>query len=312
MKTFYKIIVAISLIGISANLIAQNQVGLSQYMLYQPFLNPSAISTYNDINMGLIHRNQWVGFDGAPKTNMASVNTPLGATNLSLGLGYQGEEIGIMRNNALFTNIAYKFKVGETSYVSSGISLGVDMFQIGYDDLINANEDPELGYGSSTKNLISPLARFGLNYFNNKFYVTAFIPNLLKADIAGSGDDFESTTGVDVSDWHYYLQGGVRLPINRKLEANFSTLLKSSSTFQFDLNAQIVFNKLLGIGASYRSSGTVVGMVNFTVAKKFKIGYAYDYALNQLSTVSGGSHEIIAILNFNREMLRVRHEVPRF
>jgi hypothetical protein len=56
---------------------AQNQVNISQYMLYQPVLNPSAIGSYNDISVAVLHRNQWSGFNGAPKTNMLSVNSPI-------------------------------------------------------------------------------------------------------------------------------------------------------------------------------------------------------------------------------------------
>jgi hypothetical protein len=41
-----------------------------------------------------LHRTQWVGLDGAPVTNVASVNTPLNESNLGLGVTIINDKIG--------------------------------------------------------------------------------------------------------------------------------------------------------------------------------------------------------------------------
>jgi type IX secretion system PorP/SprF family membrane protein len=312
MKTIYKILLVGFGLSLSINTNAQNQSTLSQYMLYQPFLNPAALSTYNDLSFGLVHRSQWTGFNDAPRTSMVSLNTPLRKTNFSIGLGYQGEEIGVLNSDALFSNLNYRFQVNQTSFISAGLSLGIDMFQLRYSKLINSEEDPEFGYGSSTKNLINPLARFGLNYFTNDFYVTAFIPNLLKPEVSGRGDDFEVLSAFDVNNLHYYVQSGYKMEVSSSIDANFSALIKVSSTTQYDINAQLVFNKFLGVGVSYRVNSAIVGLANVTINKKVKIGYSYDYAINGLSNVQNGTHEIIAIFDLNRESLNAKIQVPRF
>lgn len=312
MKTIYKILVIGIALSFSNNIKAQNQATLSQYMLYQPFLNPAALGTYNDLSFGLVHRSQWTGFNNAPKTSMVSVNTPLRNTNFSLGLGYQGEEIGVVTSNALFSNLNYRFQVGESSYMSAGISLGVDMFQMRYSLLINSQEDPEFGYGANTKNLVNPVARFGLNYFTKDFYVTAYIPNMVKPTVSGSGDEFSVVSSLDIKDWHYYVQAGYLMELSNNIDANFSTLVKVSSTVQYDVNAQVVFNKFLGVGVSYRVNSAIVGLANITLNRKVKIGYAYDYAINGLSNVQTGTHEILAIFDLNREALKAKIQIPRF
>lgn len=312
MKKLYKVALLVIGLACTSQANAQNQTSISQYMLYQPFLNPAALSTYNDFSFGLLHRNQWAGFNNAPTTSMISVNTPIRTSGLSVGLGYQGEEIGVLTSNALFANFNYKFQVDKGSYISAGISLGVDMFQMDYSKLINSDEDPELGYGANTKNLLNPLGRFGINYFNENFYVTAYIPNILKPEISGSGDEFDVVSKVDFKDWHYYAQAGYNLEMSRTWDANFSTLVKVSSKVQYDLNAQLVYNKILGFGLSYRVNSAVAGLVNVTLSKKVKLGYSYDFATNGLSNVQTGSHEVIAIFDLNREFYRARIQVPRF
>lgn len=312
MKTIYKIALIGLVLSLSSNAKAQNQTTLSQYMLYQPFLNPASLSTYNDVSFGLVNRSQWTGFNDAPTTNMVSVNTPLRNTNFSVGLGYQGEEIGVQSSNALFSNLNYRFQVGASSYMSAGLSLGVDMFQMRYSKLVNGQEDAEFGYGSNTKNLLNPLARFGLNYFTKDFYVTAYIPSILTPTVSGSGDEFDVVSSVAIEDWHYYVQAGYLLEVSNTIDANFSTLIKVSSTVQYDINTQLVFNEFLGVGVSYRVNNAIVGLVNVTLNRKIKIGYSYDYALNGLSNVQSGTHEILAIFDLNRESLKAKIQIPRF
>ena len=312
MKLIYKIALIGLVLSFSSNAKAQNQSTLSQYMLYQPFLNPASISTYNDLSFGLVHRSQWTGFNDAPRTSMISLNTPLRKTNFSIGLGYQGEEIGVLSSDALFSNLNYRFQLYQTSFISAGLSLGIDMFQLRYDRLINSEEDPEFGYGAGTKNLINPLARFGLNYFTNDFYVTAFIPNLLKPVVTATGTEYEVLSSFDVENLHYYVQAGYRMEVSSNIDANFSTLIKVSSKTQYDINAQLVFNKFLGVGVSYRVNSAIVGLANITLSKKVKIGYSYDYSINGLSNVQNGTHEILAIFDLNRESFKAKIQIPRF
>jgi type IX secretion system PorP/SprF family membrane protein len=291
---------------------AQNQVNISQYMMYQPLLNPSAVGSYNDISAAILHRNQWSGFNGAPKTNMLSVNSPIGKTSLAVGLGFQQEKIGVSNSTAVFANIGYRFKIDRDSYLSTGISLGADFFNLSYGRLLNSDLDPELNYGTKTNNFTNPLARFGVFYFKQNFYVTAYVPNILTPQLSYNGSDVEINTNFNAENLHYYLQSGYRYKYSDNLEMNFSTLLKKSSTYQFDLNAQALINNFIGVGASYRSSQELAILVNVKLMDKLKIGYAYDYALNNLATVSSGSHEIMLVLDLNKEYKQASIQVPRF
>ena len=145
MKILNYITVGLMLLGLNITQVkSQNQVNISQYMLYQPLLNPSAIGSYNDLSAAVLHRNQWSGFNGAPKTNMLSVNTPIGKTSMSVGLGFQQEEIGVSKSTAVFANIGYRFRIDRESYLSAGISLGADFFNLSYGKLLNSDLDPEL------------------------------------------------------------------------------------------------------------------------------------------------------------------------
>lgn len=310
LKNTVLIVLLITLIKLEGS--TQNQVNLSQYMLYQPLLNPSAIGSYNDISAAVLSRNQWTGFDGAPKTNALSVNTPINKTNLAVGLGFQQEKIGVSNSTAVYGNIGYRFRIDRDSYFSTAISLGADFFNLSYGQLLNSDVDPELNYGNKTNSFMNPLARFGMFYLKKNFYVTGYIPNILTPKFSFDGTEVTTTTSFNTKNLHYYVQAGYRHEVSQNLQLNFSTLLKKSSTFQIDLNAQAIFKKMVGVGLSYRSSNELVALVNIKLIEKIKIGYAYDYALSKLTTVSNGSHEIMLILDLNKSYRHASIQVPRF
>ena len=311
MRIFKHIVLALFLIGLTQLTIkAQNQVNISQYMLYQPLLNLAAIGSYNDISAAILHRNQWTGFSGAPKSNMLSVNSPIGKTSLAVGLGFQQEKIGVSNSTAVFANIVYRFQLDRDSYLSAGVSLGADFFNLSYGQLLNSDLDPELNFGTKTNNFMNPLTRLGIFYFKQNFYVTAYVPNLLTTKFSYDGSDVTATTSFNTENLHYYIQSGYRHVISNDLEINFSTLLKKSSTFQFDLNAQVIINNFIGFGASYRSSQELVALVNVKLIEKLKIGYAYDYQLTSLQKFSQGSHEIM--LSFDLRSKAKGFKSPRY
>jgi type IX secretion system PorP/SprF family membrane protein len=79
---------------------------------------------------------------------------------------------------------------------------------------------------------------------------------------------------------------------NLKLKPSFM----SSVTLGLPLNTNIALNALfknvLWIGAAYKTSNTISGLVGFQISPQFKLSYSYDYTLDQLRTKNSGSHEI--------------------
>ena len=61
------------------NVKGQNQFNMGQYAIYQPFLNPAAIGTFDNINFAILYKKQWTNFIGAPHLQGFNFNMPLGA-----------------------------------------------------------------------------------------------------------------------------------------------------------------------------------------------------------------------------------------
>ena len=68
------IIISISIFVI--DLSAQQDLMLTQYSSALQLTNPAYVGTSGRLNATGIIRNQWVGFDGAPQSQVLLINTP--------------------------------------------------------------------------------------------------------------------------------------------------------------------------------------------------------------------------------------------
>lgn len=294
MKTLYPFIIALILFQ-SRIALAQNQYNISQYMLYQGFINPAAISTEKVFNAAIFHRSQWVGISGAPTTQGLFLNMPFRDAKNTIGLLVLHDKIGVNNSTQLSLAYAYKLKLTPKIDWSFGVNTFVNIVQSNYNSLeSDAVYDPS--FANNTASVVMPNFKFGTYLRGARYYAGFAIPNLLENKIVGTGRGETKFNGRNL---HYYLQGGYLFSINTKNAIGVSTLIKNASgaPMQIDLNAQYIYNEKLGLGVSYRTSNELVGMVNYQISPMFKLGYAYDYNMSKLSRYTTGSHEIMLIFN---------------
>ena len=305
------IIIIIAVAFTALNAVAQNQLHLSNYMLHQPFFNPAAIGTYSELNGAIVAKEQWVGFNGAPSVKGLNINSPVSESgNVSFTL--MNDVVGIHNKSNINLAYAHRLKINTSSAFSFGLGTSLIAAKSNY-ALIDptVENDPQLIGNSGSK--VAPNFNVGAYYFTHKYYVGIAVPELLKNDIYNSQGGYQMSTSFDASNLHLYINSGYAFTLNEKLKLNVSTLIKSvaNSPIQIDLNTQLEFNNKFGVGASFRTSNILVGLVNFRINETLKIGYAYDYNMTALKNYSSGSHEIMVI--FQRAKSNPAYlESPRF
>jgi type IX secretion system PorP/SprF family membrane protein len=280
-------------------------------MFYQPQVNFASSVGYNNGVSGFASsRNQWVGFDGAPKTYGAQVVMPLTELNSSIGIRFGRDEIGV--NTRDLISIGYSYRVKLTEGLVMGISLSPQfrLLQSKRAELVaNDIQDPYLS--SNVKNQMAPNSEFGAYLFSNKFYVGFALPGLLVNDITTAG---KVNTYADFGKLTYLLHGGYQLDL-KSGKLNFSTLIKSSygSSVHIEINTMYTFlEDKLGLGLAFRTSKDLLGLVRFNVNKVFSIGYAYQYTYSGLSNYQNGSHEVMMIYELSSNKEFVKLNAPRF
>lgn len=288
---------------------AQSELHYGMYMMHQPFFNPAATASYNQLTAAVLYKNQWTGYDGAPKIGALNILKPFKSS--TIGLTITNDQVGIDNNTQISGEYAYKLKLRGYSRLAFGLSASLNLLQsdLGAVDILDAS-DPAYSAGN-TGFVAQPNFKFGTYYFNNKFYAGLAIPNILENKLAIESG--EGSTGFDFNTIHYYIHSGYRFELNPKSDFNVSTLLKqvSGASLQYDLNLQYEYMRKVGIGVSYRSSKELLGIVSYQLIPELKLAYAYEFNMGDIGKYSTGSHEIMLIYQFSPPKESII-SIPRF
>ena len=291
---------------------AQNQYRITQYMLQHSFINPAAVGNDQRLNAAIFYRSQWVGIKGAPVTQGLTLNVPLKNQKHNLGFYAYNDRIGINKHMSFSGTYAFNAKLTEKSKLAFGLSASLDLKQSNFSEVNPENAADPIFQGDS-RMFVMPNFKFGTYYFSEKFYAGFAIPNLLENKIVHD-NSIKGNTSFNAKDFHYYLHGGYSFKLNENLDLNVSTMLKevSGAPLQVDINPQLMIQKKVGIGATYRTSKEVAALVNFKITPMFRLGYAYDYSFSPLGKYSSGSHEVMLIYSMQNASKPVVNEAPRY
>jgi len=303
-----KIFFTVLFLVVGVKTYSQNQFHMSQSMMYQPFINPAVIGSYENLNGALFYKNQWTGFEGAPEIGGFSINTPIKKTNHSIGLTVVNDRIGVSNNSDISGTYSYKLKFKNANYVTLGVSGSMMLMQSNLAELDIIQEADPI-FQSNTRTFVMPNAKFGAYYFRNKFYFGLSMPNLFKNNI-----EISHFTNFDPSNIHYFIHSGYQFDLNKDWEAQTSVLFKhvAGAPLQVELNGQFVYNDLIGVGLCYRTSQELIAMLNYRISGQLKVGYAYDYNMRTIGNYSNGTHEVVLLFDFIKEKTVPIIEVPRF
>ncbi|MGB0167096.1 MAG: PorP/SprF family type IX secretion system membrane protein [Luteibaculum sp.] len=108
-------ILSVVLLLWAVNAIAQQQVQLSQFFADYTFFNPAFAGRSFQTDATIIHREQWVGLNGAPSSTLASVNTRIPRSTLGAGLNVFNDVIGNFRTVGLRLAIGSEKRFGLNS-----------------------------------------------------------------------------------------------------------------------------------------------------------------------------------------------------
>jgi len=301
----------------SFKLFAQQDAQYSQYMFNTMVINPAYAGYKGTFNASLLHRDQWSGFEGAPRTQSMVVDNSVGRDNrMGLGLSIINDKIGLQRHSSAHVNYSYRIPVShEDARLAFGLSLGVSQFTMNsYNASLRDSEDPNF---DDKRTYFVPDARFGLYYSDSKLYAGFSATNLF-AGVIDYDQVGENTIATQAR--HYFLTGGYLIDINEDTKFKPSFLIKEDTKgpTSLDINSSFLLKEKLWLGASYRTGvnlwkknswnnsvfkqNSLVGVVEVYFLDKIRVGYAYDYSLSKLGTYTNGTHEISLglILNSNR------------
>ena len=290
--------------------IAQQEALFTQYMFNTLQLNPAYAGSHNGLESAMIYRTQWVGYDGAPNTLNFALHSPLENNKHALGLNFNFDVIGVTSTIRISSIYAYRIIFGNGNVLSFGIQPSVLNYSARLTELDPANP----GDAAFSQNMNKWFFNVGAGayFYSDKFYVGFSIPYTLANNVESANTISGNAINQTKLMRHYYLIGGYVFDIGEKwaLKPNTAFRYIEGLYLTVDLNLNLYYNELIGLGVSYRSKEALCFLMELFINDKFKIGYSYDLVLTGLNVMNKGSHEIM--LSFRYPFVKNPSVSPRY
>ncbi len=269
---------------------AQQDSQYTHYMYNTQVINPAYAGSRGQLTALALYRNQWVGLDGAPKTLNFGVHSPLGLSQrLGLGLNFFKDEIGPADESNIAADVSYTIPVSDGgTQLAFGLKGGINILNVDYTKL--NLEVPDGAFQNNIRNRLTPVIGLGFFlYHSDVWYAGISTPNVLKTT---HYDDVKVSNVTEKM--HLYATAGYVFDLSSSTKFKPAVMAKmvSGAPLALDVSANFLFNEKFTIGAAYRWSAAVSGLVGFQISDSIMIGYAYDYGLQELANYNSGSHEV--------------------
>ncbi len=267
-------------------------------------VNPAYAGSRETITAFLLHRNQWVGLDGAPVTNNFSINMPIGDSNFGIGLNFVNDKIGPVTENEISADLSYFIQVSENYKLSLGLKGTANLFQLDVNKLrVFDPTDPQF---QNMDTEFSPNVGAGLYLFSDKTYLGLSVPNFFESYRYN-----DNNIKITKEKMHFYFIAGHVFKISNNIDFKPALLSKivEGAPLQADVTANFLFFEKLTLGAAYRWDASVSALAGFQISDSWFIGYGYDLETTKLANYNSGSHEIFLRYElFNKSSV----SAPRF
>lgn len=287
---------------------AQQDPMFTQYMHNPVSINPAYAGSRGTLNIVGMHRQQWVGIEGAPKTLTLSVNSPFLNYNVGLGLSLLYEEIGPLKQAGFYADYAYHLKVSNKTKLAFGLKGGVNIYDINLLNQRGAENDDHIAmYGF--RKLYLPNVGFGSYLYSDRFYLGFSIPKMLQNSLLPEDNSLQY---ANKEQRHIFLMGGfvTDLSENIKFKPSSTIRMVSGSPVSAEFSLALLFQERLWVGGMYRIGDSFGGMVKFDISSQLSLGYSYDLTNSKLQPYSQGTHEIYISYDFafkNKKILSPRY-----
>lgn len=287
---------------------AQQDPQYSMYQFNQMIINPAYAGARDQLSAVAANRQQWVGFDGAPKTTCLSVHGPILRKNIGLGLTVVNDIMGPRNVTSIYGNFAYLLRLTTDMRLSFGLNAGYNRYQFNFDKIDwKISEAPSQLFSNQTNGTLD--INGGLFLKGKQFFFGVSASHINNPSVY----TYESSSSSKLSyrlRTHLFINGGYSFVINDQLMFSPSTLIKLvNGTFNADINANFFIHKVFWVGGFYRMGFGPGLLTQYYISDKLRVGLSYDTGL-QAARRLGSSFEAMFGYDFGRGHTKMIN--PRF
>ena len=292
------------------NVSAQQLSMYSQYYWNDYVINPAFTGIKNTPRVQFGYRNQWSGFQGAPKTYTVGGHTGFEKQKMGLGgMFFMDDQGGAIRQNGFMLNYSYQLKLNQNSGLSFGVSGILNQYSFNGSGISNINPDATL---QTNVTQLAPDMNFGIVYhLNNKLFIGLAANQLVQSRLGKFNNNLLNVSENQLIR-HYNLSASYLTKINDKMDLEPYALLRTTfiKAPQAEFGGKITYKDLVFGGLSYRTNESVIGMAGIYY-QNFMLAYSYDFTLSAIRSYSSGSHELLLAYQFKKKTASPKIEVEK-
>lgn len=285
---------------------AQQENQYTHFMYTKQMINPGYVGSKGMPSFLGLYRRQWIGFDGAPTSQLLAFNTPFYDPRVGFGVTVSHHQTGDIEQYLASLAYSYDMINEDNLNLRFGIMgtiqrLSIDLLRPG--SVIRDPSDPNINHVLAEFPRVNGNVGAGL-YLNVKgAYVGVSVPNILSNQLGISG-----TTAAAEEKPHFYIMGGAiaQIPESQfQIYPNILFKFVENAPFSVDLNLSAIYNNVFTFGLSYRygdtNSDSIDFLAHFQATKEFGIGVAYDIPISDIREFNSGSIELLLSYNIGKK-----------
>lgn len=277
---------------------AQQDPVYSQYINNLMSVNPAYTGLRGVGTLSNINRAQWIELEGAPMNSSITYAQPLDSLHTGVGLDFTYENIGPDITYSIFFNYSYRIQTTQNTQLSFGLKggMGYKTANLIVLDRYHYDDPYILQYGD-IDGLLLPNVGIGAFWYSSDFYLGFAIPRLIRNKYIRDKTSIETASREEL---HYMIHAAYMHRINDQFvfKPGISTIMTAGAPVTADFDFGFMYNNKIWMGARYRISEAAGAYVHMQVQENLKIGFLYEYPLNDLREHNIGTMELMLRFDF--------------
>lgn len=287
-------------------LAGQEQSFHAQHFNNRMVYNPSYAGDAGIPGIVLHSRQQWLGWEGAPSSNILMAHSRLKDKNAGIGVSLAFDRMGPLVYGGFSWIYSYTVQLSGDYALGMGLQGELRYRQLKLSQLQLVDQG-DLMFSDDPGFKVSPNFGVGFHLDHEKYSVNLSIPQLLNEKLS----PFEGSS----SQWSrfgrsIYLGADLKLSVSQDLTLipSVQTALSKGRTPWIEVSAHTVYLEKFRAGLFYRYDRTFGGTVSYLIRETLVFGYGYDISLG-FPMVNTGTHEIY--LGYNLPFNKLKTISPR-
>lgn len=279
------------LTGLSFEGMAQQELQSSTYFMAPMPFNPAYTGLSEQLNVRSMSRMQWLGWSGAPKSHILTIDAPFMRKSAGAGMTLIQDNVGARTSTLATVSGAAHLPLSDDWTMSFGLSGGMRFHAYDFTNL--RAEDPSDELYQTVFRDWSPSFGAGLYATSSKAYVGFSVPQILVQSLSDSTD-------TDVLQRHHYVMAGLKKNYGQGVTLQYGVLAKATvdAPPAVDFQALLMYHDEIGFGGHFRWGESLGFMLRLKLSSALSAAYLVEMPWNSLRTQNFGTHELALRWNF--------------